>query len=144
MQCSLQPSLTTVKLITSNQICSLHDPKIARRTNHLTKSTEQCSTYKGNKFQIICKFPAFVGRQKFLAILKIMLRVTIVSYKYSAFSILNCFLNLYESCVLYWGRAHRYPEHPVFFIFFSTITRSESLKMLHTLHFFLFKMPFIS
>jgi hypothetical protein len=45
--------------------------------------------------------------------------------------------NLYESCVLYWGRAHRYPEHPVFLYFFSTITRTEFFK--HAAH-----SPFLS
>jgi hypothetical protein len=53
-------------------------------------------------------------------------------------------INLLELCVLYMGRAHRYPQHTPFFIFFQQIHVLNFLNMLHTLQFFLFKMPFIS
>ena len=50
---------------------------------------------------------------------------------------------LSEPCVLYIGRAHRYPPNTPFYIF-STNIRTEFFK--HAAHspFFLFKMPFIS
>jgi hypothetical protein len=53
-------------------------------------------------------------------------------------------INLQEPCVLYKGRAHRYLQHTLFFIFFQQIHVLNFLNTLHTLHFFLFKMPFIS
>jgi hypothetical protein len=53
-------------------------------------------------------------------------------------------INLQEPCVLYKGRARRYPQHSPFFIFFQQIHVLNFLNMLHTLHFFLFKMTFIS
>jgi hypothetical protein len=53
-------------------------------------------------------------------------------------------LNLYEPYVLYIGQAHRYPPNTPFYIFFQQIYVLNFLNMLHTLHFFLFKMPFIS
>jgi hypothetical protein len=56
-------------------------------------------------------------------------------------------INLKESCVLYIGRAHRYPLNTPFYIFFQQIHVLSFLNMLHTLLFFslsLFKMPFIS
>jgi hypothetical protein len=43
-------TLTNLQLNTSNQICFLHDPKIQRRTTHLSESTEQCFCWKGNRF----------------------------------------------------------------------------------------------
>jgi hypothetical protein len=52
--------------------------------------------------------------------------------------------NLYEPCVLYIGRAHRYPPNTPFYIFFQQIYVLNFLNMLHTLSFFLFKLLFIS
>ena len=54
------------------------------------------------------------------------------------------FINLYEPCGLYIGRAHRYPPNTPFYIIFQQIYVLNFLNMLHTLRFFLFKMPFIS
>ena len=54
------------------------------------------------------------------------------------------YINLQEPCVLYIGRAHRYPPNTPFYIFFQHIYVLNFLNMLHTLRFFLFKMPFIS
>jgi hypothetical protein len=52
--------------------------------------------------------------------------------------------NLQEPCVLYKGRAYRYPPDVAFYIyFFQQIQVLSILNMLHTLC-FLFKMPFIS
>jgi hypothetical protein len=51
--------------------------------------------------------------------------------------------NLVAPCVLYIGRAHRYPPNTPFYIFFQQIYVLNFLNMLHT-PFFLFKMPFIS
>ena len=45
---------------------------------------------------------------------------------------------------IYIGRAHRYPPNTPFYIFFQQIYVLNVLNMLHTLRFFLFKMPFIS
>jgi hypothetical protein len=53
-------------------------------------------------------------------------------------------VNLYEPCVLYVGRAHRYPPKTPFYIFFQQIYLQNFLNMLHTLRFSLFKIPFIS
>jgi hypothetical protein len=53
-------------------------------------------------------------------------------------------VNRYEPCVLYIGRAHRYPPNTPFYIFFQQIHVLNFLNMRHTLRFFLFKMPFIS
>jgi hypothetical protein len=44
--------------------------------------------------------------------------------------------NLYEPCVLYIGRAHRYPPNTPFHVFFQLIYVLNFLNMLHTLHFF--------
>ena len=44
----------------------------------------------------------------------------------------------------YIGRAHRNPPNTPFYIFFQQIYVLNFLNMLHTLRFFLFKMPFIS
>ena len=52
--------------------------------------------------------------------------------------------NLQEPCVLYIGRAHRYPPNTPFYIFFQQIYALNFLNRLQTLRFFLFKMPFIS
>jgi hypothetical protein len=52
--------------------------------------------------------------------------------------------NLEELCVLYIGRAHRYPPKITFYVFFQQIYILNFLNMLHTLHFSLFKMLFIS
>jgi hypothetical protein len=50
----------------------------------------------------------------------------------------NCNINLYEPCVLYIGRAHRYPPNTPFYIFFQQIYVYVLifLNMLHTLYFF--------
>jgi hypothetical protein len=53
------------------------------------------------------------------------------------------FFNLQEPCVLYIGRAYRYPLNVAFYIFFQQIKVLGILNMLHALR-FLFKMPFIS
>jgi hypothetical protein len=50
-------------------------------------------------------------------------------------------LNLYEPCVLYIGRAHRYPPNTPFYELFQQIYILNFLNMLHTLRFFLFKIP---
>jgi hypothetical protein len=42
------------------------------------------------------------------------------------------------------GQAHRYPTNTPFYVFFQQIYVLNFLNMLHTLNFFLFKMPFIS
>jgi hypothetical protein len=47
------------------------------------------------------------------------------------------YFNLYEPCVLYKGRAHRYLQHTPFFIFFKTNKRTEFFK--HAAH-----SPFLS
>jgi hypothetical protein len=53
------------------------------------------------------------------------------------------FINLQESCVLYKGRAYRYPPNVAFYILFSTNISTEYFKnAAHSV--FLFKMPFIS
>jgi hypothetical protein len=52
-------------------------------------------------------------------------------------------INLKEPCVLYIGRAHRYPSNTLFYIFFQQIYVLNFLKMMHS-PFYLFKMPFIS
>jgi hypothetical protein len=44
--------------------------------------------------------------------------------------------NLYEPCVLYIGRAHRYPPNTPFYVFFQQISVLNYLNMLHTLRFF--------
>ena len=62
---------------------------------------------------------------------------------YAAYRHQNVF-NLQEPCVLHIGRAHRYPPNTSFYIFFQQIYVLNILNMLHTLRFFLFKMPFIS
>jgi hypothetical protein len=49
----------------------------------------------------------------------------------------NSVFNLSEPCVLYIGRAHRYPPKTPFYIFFQQIYVLNFLNMLHTLHFFL-------
>ena len=51
--------------------------------------------------------------------------------------------NLWEPCVLYIGRANHYPPNTPFSIFFQQIYVLNFLNM-HTLRFFLFKMPLIS
>ena len=56
-----------------------------------------------------------------------------------------CRFNLSEPCVLYIGRAYRYPPNVAFYIYiFATDISTEYFK--HAAHspFFLFKMPFIS
>ena len=53
-------------------------------------------------------------------------------------------IKLQEPCVLYIGRAHLYPLNTPFYIFIQQIHVLNFLNMLHTLRFFLFKMPFIS
>jgi hypothetical protein len=47
-------------------------------------------------------------------------------------------VNLYEPCVLYIGRAHRYPPNTPSYIFFQQIYVLNFLNMLLTLRFFLF------
>jgi hypothetical protein len=42
------------------------------------------------------------------------------------------YFNLQEPCVLYIGRAYRYPPHVVFYIFFSTTISTEYFK--HVAH----------
>jgi hypothetical protein len=44
------------------------------------------------------------------------------------------YLNLYEPCVLYIGRAYRYPPDVAFY-FFKQISVMSILNMLHTLRF---------
>jgi hypothetical protein len=54
-------------------------------------------------------------------------------------------LNLQEPCVLYIGRANRYPPNTPIYIFFQQISVQNFLNMLHNLRFFfLFKMPLTS
>jgi hypothetical protein len=53
-------------------------------------------------------------------------------------------INLQEPCVLYIGRAHRYPPNTPFYIFLKQIYILNLLNMLNTLSFLLFKMSFIS
>jgi hypothetical protein len=57
---------------------------------------------------------------------------------------LSSYINLQEPCVLYIGRAHRYPPNTPFYIFFQKIYVMNFSKMLQTLQFSLFKMLFIS
>ena len=58
------------------------------------------------------------------------------SFYYEDFS--NSFdpINLQEPCVLYTGRAHRYPPNTPFYIFFQQIYVLNFLNILHTLRFF--------
>jgi hypothetical protein len=46
--------------------------------------------------------------------------------------IIERYVNLYEPCVLYIGRAHRYPSNTPFYIFFQQIYVLNFLNMLHT------------
>jgi hypothetical protein len=50
----------------------------------------------------------------------------------------NVTINLEERCVLYIGRAHRYPPNTPFYIFFKKIYVLNFLNMLHTLRYFFF------
>jgi hypothetical protein len=54
-------------------------------------------------------------------------------------SVFRAHINLYEPCVLYIGRAHRYPPNTPFYIFFQQIYVLNLLNMLHTLRFFSLK-----
>jgi predicted acetyltransferase len=49
-----------------------------------------------------------------------------------------------RSSYTYIVRAHRYPPNTPFYVFFQQVYILNFLNMLHTLHLFLFKMPFIS
>jgi hypothetical protein len=49
---------------------------------------------------------------------------------------INLWDNLWELCVLYIGRTHRYPPNTPFYIFFRQIYVLNFLNMLHTLCFF--------
>ena len=53
-------------------------------------------------------------------------------------------LNLQEPCVPYIGRAQNYPLDAPFYIFIQQISVLNILNMLYNVHFFPFKMPFIS
>jgi len=58
---------------------------------------------------------------------------TLFSCSVDAFLKLSAMLNLKEPCVLYIGRAYRYPPNVAFYIFFSTNISTEYFK--HVAHF---------
>lgn len=97
-------SLTTLQLITSKQIYFLQDPKIPRRTTHLTKSTEQCLFWKSNRFSDNLQISNICWKAKihyYTRIEKNMLCVTIVSHKHSVLNIPNYFFKMDFHTVLH-------------------------------------------
>ena len=67
-----------------------------------------------------------------------------ISVVYNIPNYCKIFILTFRNRASYIGRAHHYPPNNPFYIFFQQIYLLNFLNMLHTLRFFLFKMPFIS
>jgi hypothetical protein len=126
----------------------------------------QASYYSARSFSVAadlyaggrgCQYESYFCRLHFLrsAVLFLSFEGNVLEYNSRAeslnmsyttlfrFLVICDIFNLQEPCILYIGRAYRYPPNVEFYIFFQQLPVLSILNMLHTLHFSL-QMPFIS